>query len=38
MKEDEIGMACSMHGREDVCVQDFGGEVRRKETIRKTKT
>jgi hypothetical protein len=36
LKEDEIGRVCSMHGREDECIQGFGRKNRRKETTRKT--
>jgi hypothetical protein len=32
------GRACSKHGRKEKCIQDNGGEARRKETTRKTKT
>jgi hypothetical protein len=32
----EIGRACSMDGGEEECIQDFGGEARKKETTRKT--
>jgi hypothetical protein len=38
MKDDEMGMACSLNGREDECVYDLGGKARRKETSRKTLT
>jgi hypothetical protein len=37
-KEDEMGRACSTHGGEEECMYDIGGEGRRKETTRKTKT
>ena len=33
-----MGMACSMIGEEEECIQDNVGKVRGKETIRKTKT
>jgi hypothetical protein len=33
-----MGWACNMNGGEEECVQDIGGEARRNETIRKTKT
>jgi hypothetical protein len=36
VKEDEIGRACSMHGREEECIQGCVGKARRKETTRKT--
>jgi hypothetical protein len=36
VKEDEMGMACSTHGGEEECTEDFGGESGRKETTRKT--
>jgi hypothetical protein len=32
-----MGRACSTHGGEEECIQDIGGEARRKETTRKTK-
>jgi hypothetical protein len=39
VKEDEMGRACSTHGRKEKCIYDIiGGEARRKETTRKTKT
>jgi hypothetical protein len=25
-KQDEMGEACSMHGRESECISDFGGK------------
>jgi hypothetical protein len=34
--EDEMAMACSMHRREEKCLQVFGKKGRRKETTRKT--
>jgi hypothetical protein len=33
-----MGKACSMNMGEKECIRDFGGEVRRKETTRKTYT
>jgi hypothetical protein len=33
-----MGMACSMNGVEEEYIKDFGGNSRRKETTRKTKT
>jgi hypothetical protein len=36
VKEDEMGRACSTHGAEEECVEDFGWKSRRKETTRKT--
>jgi hypothetical protein len=38
VKEDEMGRACSTHGRKEKYIWDIGGEARRKETTRKTKT
>jgi hypothetical protein len=32
-----MGTACSTHGREAECIQEFGGKAARKETTRKTK-
>ena len=32
MKEDEIGMTCSLYEREEICIQDFGEEAWGKET------
>jgi hypothetical protein len=38
-KEDEVGRICSTNGgEEEECIWDIGGETRRKETTRKTKT
>jgi hypothetical protein len=37
IKEDEMGRACSTNGRDEECIQDIGGNARRKETTRKTK-
>jgi hypothetical protein len=37
MKEDEVGRACSTHGRAEKRVQGFGGKARRKETTYKTR-
>jgi hypothetical protein len=31
-----MDMTCNMHGREEECIQSFGGKVERKDTIRKT--
>jgi hypothetical protein len=28
--------ACNTHGEEEDCIEDFGGEVRRKKTTKKT--
>jgi hypothetical protein len=28
--------SCTIHGREEECIQGFGGKARRKETTRKT--
>jgi hypothetical protein len=36
IKENEKGRACSMHAREEECIQGFGWKARRKETTRKT--
>jgi hypothetical protein len=33
-----MGMACSTNEREEEFIYDIGGEARRKETTRKTKT
>jgi hypothetical protein len=33
-----MGMACGTNEGEKKCIQDIGGEARRKETTRKTKT
>jgi hypothetical protein len=33
-----MGRACNMNGGEEECREDIGGEARRKETMRKTKT
>jgi hypothetical protein len=30
MKENEVGRACSMHGRGEKSVQGFGGKAQRK--------
>jgi hypothetical protein len=38
IREDEMGRACSMHGREEECIKSFGGKSKRKETTRKTYT
>jgi hypothetical protein len=35
-KKDEIGGACSTHGREEDCIQGFGGKTIRKDTTKKT--
>jgi hypothetical protein len=37
VKANEVGRACSTHGREEKSVQGFGGKARGKETTRKTK-
>jgi hypothetical protein len=34
----EMGRACSTNGGEEECMKYFGGNVRRNETTRKTKT
>jgi hypothetical protein len=36
IKKNEIGVACDTYGREGKCIQSFGGETLRKETISKT--
>jgi hypothetical protein len=36
VKEDELGRACTMHGREDECLQGFGCKTRMEETTSKT--
>jgi hypothetical protein len=36
VKEDEMGSTCSTHGNEEECAQGFGGNARRKKTLRKT--
>jgi hypothetical protein len=33
-----MGMANSMYGKEEECIEDFGGKARRKDTTRKTLT
>jgi hypothetical protein len=33
-----MGRACSRNGLEEECIEDIGGNARRKKTIRKTKT
>jgi hypothetical protein len=38
VKEDEVGRACSPNEGKDKYVEVIGGEARRKETTRKTKT
>jgi hypothetical protein len=38
VKEDEIGKTSSKEEGEEECIQDFCGETRRKEAIRKTWT
>jgi hypothetical protein len=37
VKANEVGGACGTHGRGEKSVKDFDGNVRRKETIWKTK-
>jgi hypothetical protein len=37
VKANEMGGACSTHGRGETSVQGFGGKARRKETTWKTK-
>jgi hypothetical protein len=34
-REDEMGSAYSRHGKEEECLQGFGGEVRKRKTTRK---
>jgi hypothetical protein len=36
VKENEMGRAFSTHGREEECIQDFGGKARREQNTRKT--
>jgi hypothetical protein len=36
IKENEIGGACSMHGIDGKCIQNFGRKTRREETTRRT--
>jgi hypothetical protein len=36
MKEDKVGKACSMHRRDEKCIQNFNQETRREETNWKT--
>jgi hypothetical protein len=38
IKEDEVSRACSIHGWEKECIQDFGGKAKRRETTKKTWT
>jgi hypothetical protein len=38
VKEDEMSRECSTNGSEEECIEDTGGEARRKETTRKTNT
>jgi hypothetical protein len=33
-----MGRICSTNGGEEECIKDIGGNARRKETTRKTKT
>jgi hypothetical protein len=33
-----MGRACSTHGIKEKCIEDIGGEARRNEATRKTKT
>jgi hypothetical protein len=35
IKEDEVGGTCDMHGEGERCLQGFGWEARREETIGK---
>jgi hypothetical protein len=37
-KENEIGMACSMYGIDEECIQGCAGKAIRKETTRKMQT
>jgi hypothetical protein len=37
MKENEVGGACSTHGRREKSVQSFGGKAGKKDTNWKTK-
>jgi hypothetical protein len=36
VKEDEMGVTCGAHGKDEKCVQNFGQSTRRDETTRKT--
>jgi hypothetical protein len=38
MKKNEVGGACSMDGRGEMCMEDFGGETWEKETTWKIQT
>jgi hypothetical protein len=33
-----MGRECSTNGEEEECIEDIGGEARRKETTKKTNT
>jgi hypothetical protein len=35
-KRMRMGKKCSRHGKEEECIQGFGGKARRKETTKKT--
>jgi hypothetical protein len=37
VKDDGDGTACNSYGREEECMQSYGGKIRRKETTGKTK-
>jgi hypothetical protein len=37
VKEDKIGRACSMHDKDEKCIQNFGWETLREETAWKTR-
>jgi hypothetical protein len=37
IKVKEVGRSYGMYGREDKCIQGFGGKIRRKETTWKVK-
>jgi hypothetical protein len=38
VKDDDIGRVCGTNGGEQECIWDIGGNARKKETTRKTKT
>jgi hypothetical protein len=38
VKEYEMCRTCTMHGSEEDCIKVIGGEFRREEAVRKTKT
>jgi hypothetical protein len=37
VKDNEVGWACGMHGREEKSIQRFGGKTHEIENIQKTK-